>query len=412
MANGATFIGGASGGGLYGATSDDIIYAPGGSGTLEAAYGRDVIFLDPLDVAQSRLVYSGVGEVDGDVVFVFGPKDSIQLHSYDYFSSYTPSALSFVYGVLSVDLDEDGVVDARIAFPDLPDETLWLGIENQLMLQPQQKGDLLVQQFVPGFFTSDVLPIIGDSCVNTYLVSETSELQVYRANTSAYGVVEARISGVDLTVSSDEGESDYSFARGTATGMEILSDGAPWLSFSGLDEPVEDLINTIIGYADRGDRAGFDATLAGYHVIWDASEAGERVVWDGPALPFGATLMGGDGYDTFHAHDGDAVFPGSNTGNDSIMFLDGNTSADLSAAAYQPKSFYSLWMRWDENYQLFDQGVVAQIGLTDGTVEYGNVASRGVATLTGLDAPTFVGGFAVYTGIGDDVISIQNEADL
>jgi hypothetical protein len=34
----------------------------------------------------------------------------------------------FAYGVLSVDLDEDGVVDARIAFPDLPDETLWLGI--------------------------------------------------------------------------------------------------------------------------------------------------------------------------------------------------------------------------------------------------------------------------------------------
>ena len=128
MANGATIIGGASGGGLYGATSDYIIYAPGGSGTLEAGYGRDVIFLDPLDVAQSRLVYSGVGEVDGDVVFVFGPKDSIQLHSYDYFSSYNPSALSFVYGVLSVDLDEDGVVDARIAFPDLPDETLWLGI--------------------------------------------------------------------------------------------------------------------------------------------------------------------------------------------------------------------------------------------------------------------------------------------
>jgi hypothetical protein len=74
-------------------------------------------------------VYSGVGEVDGDVVFGFEPKDSIQFYSYDYFSSYTPSALSFAYGVLSVDLDQDGVVDARIAFPDLPDETLWLGIE-------------------------------------------------------------------------------------------------------------------------------------------------------------------------------------------------------------------------------------------------------------------------------------------
>ena len=68
------------------------------------------------------------------------------------------------------------MVDARIAFPDLPDETLWLGIGNQLMLQPQQNGDLLVQQFVPGFFTSDVLPIIGDSGVNTYLVSEAREL--------------------------------------------------------------------------------------------------------------------------------------------------------------------------------------------------------------------------------------------
>jgi Ca2+-binding RTX toxin-like protein len=106
------------------------------------------------------------------------------------------------------------------------------------------------------------------------------------------------------------------------------------------------------------------------------------------------------------------VFAGTNALDASdIHFAGGDFLVDFSAAATQPRSSYNLVGAWDDDGVEYDQGVVASIGLTSGTIEYGNAGDRGTATLVGLGPIALSGGLRFIARYKDAVVSIQTDAD-
>lgn len=269
-------------------------------------------------------------------------------------------------------------------------------------------GDLRIEQFSPGRFEADALGVFFEG-LDPDVTLQSDSLIIFNYDSPVRGQIELHVIGSGLAYSVDE-FGDDSFA-GDVTGLELLANGALSLTFSGLSETLLDLAVAISSFA-YGSTAAFDALLGQYAVTWDASAATGAVTWDGPATPLGATLIGSANTGDFiFAHDNDTVIAGTNTSSDEIGFTGGDILADLSAAAAQPLSYYALDFRYDADGARLNQGVVATFGSTNGTVDYGNSGDRGTATIIGLDAIDVLGGIGLFTGAGDDVVTIQGDAD-
>jgi Ca2+-binding RTX toxin-like protein len=412
---------------IKGSAADERLSGHGGADVIDGRFGADLLWGgggidlvrmggaddDSADGAADS-VAGTLSDLNGDTIMQIGAEDRIFVEG----ATLTDAQVRLIGNTLSIDGDGDGTFETAMTVygPGLVNAAPVVRYTDRAgapgttdtfsgtrISFASADRELQIDQLAQGAFATNLMSAFSNA-INGVKTVETASLVVFAYDDPGYGPIEMRLTGSGLAGSATPW-APY------VTGLEFVVDGVTALTFSGLSEPGGDVGDALRAFA-AGDRTAFNAMLGRYTVTWDASAATGAVTWDGPATPLGVTLIGSaNSGDQLDAHDGDTVIAGTNTGSDEISFTGGDILADLSAAATQPLSYYTLDFRYDADGARLNQGVVATFGPTTGTVEYGNSGDRGTATIIGLDAIDVLGGISLFTARANDVVSVQSDAD-